>query len=139
MKLKKFFVGICAAAVSATILTLSAGAVSTSYDGYAGDVPVRCSLSVTNQQAVATASICDNPANYRIAQAQVLLLDYTMVSDLNDEVINNTTNTKWGTGGAGCQALAIDGYSITDATSYNQYNINGIIYGGARYKLTAKV
>lgn len=139
MKLKKFFVGICAAAVSATILTLSAGAVSTSYDGYVGDVPVRCSLSVTKQDAVATASFCDNPENYRIAQAQVLLLDYTMVNNLNGKIIKSTTNTKWDTGDAGCQALAIKGYSIADATSYNQYNINGIIYGGARYKLTAEV
>lgn len=138
MKMKKTIAGICAAAISISVLTLTASAASASFSETAGKAPVSGSLSVNSRQVVATASISDNPANYQVAQARVSLLEYTTRNNSNGMIQKYSTNTVWGTGGAGCNAFPPDGYSITKANSYNEFNIDSQLYSGNRYNLAAQ-
>ena len=136
MKVKKIIAGICAATISTFAFTMAAGATAVSKNETAGNTPVSIYLSVTDRQVTATASIRDNPANYETAQAYVTV-DYIMKSTVDQfEKIGHVNSKSWGTGGAGCSALADSGYYMFSAKSYNSFNINGSTYSGSRYNLS---
>ena len=140
MKIKKVIAAVCAAAISVGALSMSVGAANVSFSKEAGGVPVRGSLSLDSRMVVAMASIGDNPDNYKIAQVRVYNLDYTRETISTGAQYIYTVNTKWGTGGNGCQGIVdTKYYKIVSAEAQFEFNINGQIYSGARYKLSTKL
>lgn len=123
MKLKKIIAGICAAAISVSALTIAVSAKS-SFNEKIGETPVSGNITVSIRQAVAMASIGDNPDNYDIAKVQIDMT-YIVKNNIDNYEQIKHSNTKWSTGGNGCGGVAADGYSVVSAKAENNFNING--------------
>lgn len=123
-KNRKIIASICVSAISIYALALSASAAS-SFSGTVNGAPVSGSISISSRMALATASIGDNPDNYKIAQVQINM-DYITQNNIDGYKTLKHKTTNWSDGGNGCYVPNPTGYTIVSANAENNFNINGV-------------